>query len=73
MTAQISQIRTVADGIAKFRPTEQAGTRARALEDVVTVSDESPFTAAFLARVAGCSTMISEHALGADREAPPSR
>jgi hypothetical protein len=43
MTAQISQIRTVADGIAKFRPTEQAGTRARALEDVVTVSDESPY------------------------------
>jgi len=51
----------------------KAGTRARALEDVVTVSDESSFTAAFLAHVTGCSTMISEPALSADGEAPPSR
>jgi hypothetical protein len=30
MTAQISQIRTVADGTAKLRPTEQIGGYARA-------------------------------------------
>jgi hypothetical protein len=29
MTAQISQIRTVADGIAKFLPTEQNGGSVR--------------------------------------------
>jgi hypothetical protein len=36
----------------------------------VTVSDEPAFTNAFLARVAGCSTMITVPALGADRDAP---
>jgi hypothetical protein len=44
-----------------------------ALGDMVIASDEPSFVSAFLARVAGCSTMLTEPALGAKRKAPPSR
>jgi hypothetical protein len=44
MAAQISQIRTVANGIAKFRPTEQiGGYRAGGVSGAITESSSPPY------------------------------
>ena len=66
-------VRLERPGLKRLIEYRSAGTGAPALEDIVTFSDELSFASALPARVAGCSTMITEPAQGTDREAPPSR